>query len=164
MAISQTLVLVKPDGVSRGLIGNIMSRFEKRGLKIVGLKMTKIDKNFAQKHYTEDIAERRGQKVRDMLLNFITSHPVVAMCIEGVDAVENVRKIVGETQPLKAIPGTIRGDYAHISYSHASEKDMVVQNLVHASGNQEEAKAEVSLWFSIDELHEYKHSYEERVF
>jgi nucleoside-diphosphate kinase len=164
MGISQTLVLVKPDGIARGLIGEIISRFEKRGLKIVGLKMTKVDKDFAQQHYTEDITKRRGQKVRDMLLDFVTSSPIVAMCVEGVDAVENVRKIVGETQPMKALPGTIRGDFAHVSYDHADEKEMVVQNLVHASGNKEEAKMEVSLWFSIDDLHEYKNVHESRVF
>ena len=162
--IEQTLVLVKPDGVSRGLIGEIIARFERRGLKIIGLKMTEVDNDMAKKHYTEDIAKRRGQKVREMLLNFIVSGTVVAICIEGVDAVENVRKIVGETEPLKAMPGTIRGDYCHVSYSHADSKKMVVQNLVHASGSKEEAKAEVSLWFSIDELHDYKHSHEKHVF
>jgi len=162
--IEQTLVLVKPDGVERGLIGEIIHRFELRGLKIVGLKMVQIDKNFAQRHYTDDITKRRGEKVRNLLLDFITMGPVVAMCIEGVDAVENVRKLVGETQPMKALPGTIRGDYSHVSYSHCDEKGMAVRNLVHASANKEEAQAEVSLWFAIDELHEYKTIHEKHVF
>ena len=120
--IERTLVLVKPDGVERGLIGEILQRFEKRGLKIVALKMVKVDKDFAEQHYTEDITKRRGQHVRDALLNYVIEGPVVAMVIEGVHAVENVRKIVGDTEPKVALPGTIRGDFAHGSNSYADIK------------------------------------------
>jgi len=162
--IEQTLVLVKHDGVSRGLIGEIISRFERRGMKIIGLKMAHVDKDFAQKHYTEDITVRRGQKVRDMLLEFITVGPIVAMAIEGVDAVENVRKIVGETQPMKALPGTIRGDFAHISMKYASEKGSGGKNLIHASATKKEADDEIKLWFKKEELHTYKTVHEIHVF
>jgi nucleoside-diphosphate kinase len=163
MAIEQTLVLIKPDGVLRGLVGEIIKRFEQRGLKIVALKLTKIDYDFAKKHYTEDIAKRRGKHVRDQLLEFITSSPVVAMVIQGVDAIENVRKLCGDTESKKALPGTIRGDYSHVSYGHADEKKMAIKNLVHASSNPEDARNEISLWFSIDEIHNYRRSEEDQV-
>ena len=97
--IERTLVLIKPDGVKRSLIGECISRFERRGLKIVGMKMKRADKEFAMKHYTEDITKRRGEKVRNNLINFIISGPVVAMVVEGVHAVEAVRKIVGAPAP-----------------------------------------------------------------
>ena len=163
MAIEQTLVLIKPDGVKRGLIGEVISRFEKRGLKIVALKLDHVSKDHAQKHYTEDIAKRRGEHVRKRLLGFITSGPVVAMIIEGVDAIENVRKIVGATESKAALPGTIRGDFSHVSYSHADEKKMAVKNIIHASSDKNDAEYETKLWFSIDEIHDYKRSDEEQV-
>ncbi|MEK6955818.1 MAG: nucleoside-diphosphate kinase, partial [Nanoarchaeota archaeon] len=131
-------------------------RFENAGLKIVGMKMVWADKEKALKHYTEDITIRRGQAVRDRLLVLITEGPVLAICIEGIDSVEVVRKIVGSTEPKTAPPGTIRGDFAHMSYSHADDNDRAIPNLVHASGNREEAKFEVALWFSDKELHSYK--------
>lgn len=163
MSIQQTLVLIKPDGVARGLVGEIIKRFEQRGLKIVALKLTKVTKDLAQKHYTDDIAKRRGEKVRKRLLNFITSGPVVAMVVEGVDAVENVRKLCGETESKTALPGTIRGDYSHISFNHADDKNIAVKNLIHASGNEKDAEYEKKLWFSIDELHNYKRAEDEHV-
>ena len=163
MAVEQTLVLIKPDGVQRGLIGEVIKRFEQRGLKIVGLKLTKIDKDSSKKHYTEDITRRRGKEVRELLLDFIISSPVVAMVVEGVDAIENVRKLCGDTESRIALPGTIRGDFSHMSYKHANEKNMIVKNLVHASGNKEDAKNELALWFSVDELHSYKRADEEHV-
>jgi nucleoside-diphosphate kinase len=155
MAIEQTLVLVKPDGVQRGLAGEVIKRFEQRGLKIVGLKLTKAEEDLAKKHYTEDISKRRGEYVRNKLLKFLTSGPVIAIVVEGVDAIENVRKIVGDTESKKALPGTIRGDFSHLSFEHADAKEMPVKNLVHASANLEEAKSELSLWFSVDEIHDY---------
>lgn len=163
MAVEQTLVLIKPDGVQRGLIGEVIKRFEQRGLKIVGLKLTKVDEDSSKKHYTEDITRRRGKKVRELLLDFIISGPVVAMVVEGVDAIDNVRKLCGDTESKIALPGTIRGDFSHISYKHADEKNMVVKNLVHASGDKEDAKNELALWFSVDELHNYKRADEEHV-
>ncbi|MBU2616862.1 MAG: nucleoside-diphosphate kinase [Nanoarchaeota archaeon] len=163
MATEQTLVLIKPDGVQRGLIGEVIKRFEQRGLKIVGLKLTHADNDLAQRHYTEDITKRRGKKVRNKLLEFITSGPVIAMVIEGVSAIENVRKIVGETESKSAQPGTIRGDFSHVSYAHADEKGIPVKNIIHASSNEEDAKSELALWFSVDEIHSYKRSEDEHV-
>ena len=154
--IERTLVLVKPDGVQRCLVGEIVARFERAGLKLVGMRMVWCDKEHAMKHYTEDITLRRGEHVRRKLIDFLTEGPVVALCLEGIDAVEVVRKIVGSTEPKTAPPGTVRGDYAHMSYAHADASTRALPNLIHASGNREEAKAEVGLWFSEKELHSYK--------
>jgi len=163
MAIEQTLVLIKPDGVQRGLVGEVIKRFEQCGLKIVGLKLTHADNDLAQKHYTEDITKKWGEYVRNKLLKFLTSGPVIAIVVEGVDAIENVRKIVGDTESKSALPGTIRGDFSHISFEHADTKETPVKNLVHASANPEEAKQELGIWFSVDEIHDYKRSEDEHV-
>ncbi len=157
--IEQTLVLVKPDGVKRGLIGEIISRFEKRGLKIVGLKMVQVDPDFSKKHYAAHV----GKDFYEGLEKFITSGPVVAMVIEGVHAVEVVRKIVGSTEPKSAPVGTIRGDFAHTSLDYADSQGKSAENLIHASGNLEEANQEVALWFSVDELHSYRLAHEDHV-
>jgi nucleoside-diphosphate kinase len=154
--MQRTLVLIKPEGVQRHLVGKILNRFEEAGIKIIGMKQIWVDKEFAKKHYTEDIAERRGEKVREMLLNYITEGPVVAICFEGINVIENVRKIVGGTEPKSAPPGTIRGDFAHVSFAYADSNNLPVKNLIHASGNEEDAKNEVPLWFSEKELHSYK--------
>jgi nucleoside-diphosphate kinase len=154
--MEKTLVLIKPEGVQRHLVGKIISRFEDAGLKIIAMKQVWVDKEFAKKHYTEDIAERRGEKVREMLLDYITEGPVVAMVLQGVNAIENVRKIVGGTEPKSSPPGTIRGDFAHVSFAHADSNNIPVKNLIHASGNEEDAKNEVPLWFSEKEMHDYK--------
>jgi nucleoside-diphosphate kinase len=164
MAIQQTLVLVKPDGVERGLVGEVIKRFEQRGLKIVALKLTRVERSFAQKHYTEDITKRRGEKVRNMLIDYITSGPVVAMIVQGVDAIENVRKLCGSTESKAALPGTIRGDFTHVSFSHADAKGIPIKNVIHSSGNEEDAKNELALWFSVDEIFDYPLSYENNVF
>ena len=121
--IEQTLILVKPDGVKRSLIGDIIKRFEQRGLKIVGLKMVQIDSDFSKKHYAEHISKKfyRG------LEKFIVSGPVVAIVIEGINSIEVVRKIVGETEPKSASIGTIRGDYAHISYEQADKQKKAIR-------------------------------------
>lgn len=154
--IERTLVLVKPDGVQRALVGKIISRFEDAGLKMIGMKMQWIDSEFAGKHYTEDIAIRRGEAVRESLLKYIVEGPVVAMVLEGVNAIENVRKIVGGTEPKTAPPGTIRGDFCHVSFSYADDKSLPVKNLIHASGDAKDAEHEVPLWFTEEELHSYK--------
>lgn len=163
--IEQTLVLIKPDGLKRGLIGRIMSRFEDAGLKIVGLRMSQADEEFAKKHYTEDISRRRGEKVRQMLVDFLTLSPVVAMAIEGVGAVEIVRKIVGATEPREALPGTIRGDFQHISFAYCNdpEVEIVTKNLIHASADKKDAQVEMKLWFSKDELFKYKTVHEAEI-
>jgi len=154
--MERTLVLIKPEGVQRHLIGKIITRFEDANLKIVGMKQVWIDKEFAKKHYTEDIAKRRGEKVREKLLNYIATGPVIVIVLEGVNAIENVRKIVGETEPKSAPPGTIRGDFAHVSFAYADARETPVKNLIHASGDKKDAKNEISLWFDKKEIHSYK--------
>jgi nucleoside-diphosphate kinase len=152
--VERTLVLVKPDGVQRGLTGEILKRFENVGLKIVAMKMTWINEMFAEKHYS-DIKARHGQKIFDGLMEMITMGPVVAVVLEGVGAVEVVRKICGTTEPKTALPGTIRGDFAHVSIAYSNEVNQAVRNVVHASGNIEEAKNEIALWFIPEEIHDY---------
>jgi nucleoside-diphosphate kinase len=158
--MKRTLVLVKPDGVQRALIGRIIQKFEDAGLKIVGMKMKLIDRDFAKKHYSAHV----GKSMYPGLEDFIVSGPVIAMVLEGIHAVETVRKIVGSTEPKSALPGTIRGDFAQHSYDFADEKGMAIKNLIHASGNVEEANYEVKLWFAPDELHTYKTVHEIHVF
>lgn len=153
--VERTLVLLKPDAIQRSLMGRIISRFEDAGFKIIGMKMVFADREFALRHYTEDIAIRRGQHVRDKLVDFLQIGPVLAICIEGVNAIENVRKIVGSTEPKSAIPGTIRGDFAHVSYAYADAMNLAVKNLIHASADAKDAAHEVPLWFTKDELHTY---------
>ncbi|HLD79749.1 MAG TPA: nucleoside-diphosphate kinase [Candidatus Nanoarchaeia archaeon] len=161
--IERTLVLLKPDAVKRGLMGRVISRFEDAGLKVVGSKMVLINEEFGKKHYY-DIAARRGEKVLQVLLKFMTTGPVMALCLEGINAVENVRKLVGGTEPKSALPGTIRGDFAHVSFAYADNQGKAIENLIHASGNAEEAKQEISLWFKAEELHSYKTAHETHVF
>ena len=161
--IQKTLVLVKPDGVQRGLIGESLKRFEQRGFKIIALKLVKVDEEFAKKHYTEDITKRKGEVVRQNLLKFITSGPVVAMIIEGVNAIENIRKIVGPTESREALPGTIRGDFTHVSYSYCDQKNIPIKNIIHASANEEDAKSEIELWFSQKEIVSYKRCEDEHI-
>ena len=142
MAQQRTLVLVKPDGVQRGLVGEIFRRLERRGLKLVGLKLMRISNDIAARHY----AEHQGKPFYDGLLAFITSGPVVAMIWEGREAVTVVRSLMGSTDPLKAAPGTIRGDLA---------LDLGM-NLIHGSDSPTRAEAEMALFFSPSELHDYE--------
>lgn len=158
--IQKTLVLIKPDGVQRGLIGRIISRFEDAGLKIAGMKMVWINKDFAKKHYSAHV----GKSFYEGLEKFITSGPVVAMVIEGIEAIEVVRKIVGSTEPKKAMPGTIRGNFAHHSAAYTNTKNKAIANLIHASGTVEEAKQEINLWFKPEEIHMYKTVHEQHTF
>jgi len=190
--MEQTLVVLKPDAVARGICGEIISRFEKVGLKMVGCKLIKVSKELAEKHYPkerEEFIRGMGQKtldnykalgidvkkelstddsyqiglmIRQWLIEMITSGPVLAMVWQGAHAVELVRKIAGHTLPLQAAPGTIRGDYSFDSSYLANTGKRAIKNLLHASGNQEEAKYEVSLWFSEKELCQYERV-EERV-
>lgn len=161
--IEQTLILLKPDAVKRGLMGRIIGRFEDVGFKIVGAKMVCIDEEFGKRHYA-DVAQRRGEKVLQVLLKFMTTGPIVALCVEGINAVENVRKIVGGTEPKTALPGTIRGDFAHHSFKYTDEQGKAIENLIHASGSAEEAKTELALWFNSKELHGYKTVHEAHTF
>ncbi len=138
----RTLVLVKPDGVQRGLVGEVIHRLERRGLKLVALKMMRISPEHAARHY----AEHRGKPFYDGLIAFITSGPVVAMICEGKEAVSVVRSLMGATDPLKADPGTIRGDLA---LAH-------LMNLIHGSDSLARAEEEVKLFFKPEELLDYE--------
>ena len=133
MAIERTLVLVKPDGVQKGLIGEIISRFERLGLKIVGMQLMKVDEDLAARHYQE----HTDKPFYPALVSFITSGNVVAMALEGENAISLVRKLMGPTDPLDAPPGTIRGDYAV----------EITENIVHGSDGPESAVRETSLFF-----------------
>ena len=158
--IERTLVLLKPDAVQRSIMGNIISKFENAGLKIVGMKMKWVDPDFSKKHYSDHI----NKPFYKAFEAFITEGPVVALVIEGVQSVEIIRKMVGSTEPKKALPGTIRGDYAHHSYEYADKKGIAIKNLIHASDTIENANKEVSLWFTPEELHTYKTVHEMHVF
>jgi nucleoside-diphosphate kinase len=129
----RTLVLVKPDGVKKGLTGEIVSRLEKKGLKIAAMRMLQMDKALARKHY----AVHDGKPFFAGLVDFITSGPIVAVVVEGEKSVEVVRKLMGETDPVKAAPGTIRGDYGLD----------IGENLIHGSDSEENAQVEISLFF-----------------
>lgn len=157
--IERTLVLLKPDAIERGLVGKIIERFELVGLKIVAMKMVKVDENISKKHYKEHVDKPFYQSIEE----YITSGPVLAMVLEGVHAVEVVRKLVGPTEPRKAQPGTIRGDFAHISYAYADNKKIAVKNLIHASDSVESAKYEISVWFRDDEIISYESVHEKHV-
>jgi nucleoside-diphosphate kinase len=178
----RTLVLIKPDGVQRGLIGEIVKRFEQRGLKLSALKMVKGGEELIGKHYTDDLewlesvgkktrssfAEKGiemeetdkaiGLRIREWLMSYIGSGPVVAMVVEGNHAIEVVRKIVGPTEPRTAPAGTIRGDFSIDSYMLGDNLMRPVKNLIHASGNKKEAEEEIHVWFSEDEIHDYERS------
>jgi nucleoside-diphosphate kinase len=158
--IERTLVLIKPDGVERGLIGRVLSRFEDAGLKLTGMKMQWIDDAFSKKHYAAHVQKNFYRGLED----FIISGPVVALVLEGVHAIDLVRKMVGDTEPLKAAPGTIRGDFAAHSYAHADKKGIAVKNIIHASANKEDAAKEVGLWFESKELHSYTSVHERHTF
>ncbi len=157
--MEKSLVLLKPDALDRGIVGEIIHRFERVGLKIVGMKMVVASEETAKKHYTEDLAQRRGAAVRTLMIDMISSGPIVAIALEGVEAVEVVRKMVGATEPKSAAPGTIRGDFAHVSFKHADEHKMGVFNLIHASGSKEEGETEVAVWFKPEELVSHDPSY-----
>ena len=160
--MEQTLILLKPDALKRGLIGEVLTRFEKAGLKIVGMKMVAPDDAHYHHHYEtiSKLISRRGQEVFDRNASFMMSGPVIAAILEGVEAVETVRKIVGDTEPKSALPGTIRGDYAHVSIQHSNNKDSALPNLIHASGDSNEAKQEIAHWFTKDELFSYQTAHE----
>ena len=150
--MERTLIIFKPDSIKRGLVGEILSRFEKVGLKVVGSKMVRPDEAHFHHHYEaiSNLVSRRGQKVFDVTLGMMQESPVIAMVLEGVEAVSLVRKMIGTTEPKSALPGTIRGDYAHMSYGHG------IPNILHASGDETEAAAEIKHWFNDSELFDYQ--------
>lgn len=160
MEKERTLVLVKPEGVTRHLVGRVLTRFEDAGLKIIAMKMLWIDREMAGKHYGVEIAEKHGEKVRESLLGHITEGPIIAMILEGADAIAVTRKLVGSTYPSEALPGTIRGDFGHISKMYANTNEMPVRNLIHASADKDDAEKEIALWFTKDEMHSYTTTHE----
>lgn len=179
--MEKTLVLVKPDGVQRNLIGEIISRLERSGLKLVAMKMMKADEKLVEKHYTidpkwfENVGNKAiesykkkgmtppnsdpiavGKEVLERLKKYITAGPVVAMIWEGSSAVPLVRKICGGTEPLSAQAGTIRGDFTPESYQLADGAERAIRNLVHASGSAGEAEKEIPLWFDKKDILSYQ--------
>ena len=189
----RTFLMVKPDGVKRGLIGETISRLEKRGLKIIALSMVTPTRKQIDDHYPKSeawitrLGERTlstyaqynwdpikelgtkdsakiGKMVRNWVLEYMTSGPVVKMVVEGIHAIDMVRKICGNTMPYKADMGTIRGDFSIDSAALASREKRAIYNLVHASETLEEVANEMSRWISKDEIHDYKRSDEDIMF
>jgi len=156
--MERTLIIFKPDSVMRGIVGEVLSRFEKAGLKIVGMKMLSPDYNHFYEHYEGigTLKTRKGEEIFESQLRNMQQGPVIAMVLEGVDAVDTVRKMVGATEPKSALPGTIRGDYAHVSYGQANASGKSVSNVLHASADAAEAKQEIGHWFSDSEMFEYE--------
>lgn len=152
--LERTFVAIKPDAVQRGITGQILHRLERSGMRLSAMKMIQADDETLQEHYSEHV----GKDFYEGLREFMKEGPIIAMVWEGVNAVENIRKIVGDTAPKEARPGTIRGDFAHISFEHADEEGKAVKNIIHASGNHEEAKKEVKIWFDEEEIHNYTRS------
>lgn len=161
--MEQTLIIFKPDAVMRGIVGQILSRFERIGLKIVAVKMIEPGHEHYEEHYEGigALKTRKGKEIFESQIATMQDGPVIAMVFEGVEAVETVRKMVGDTQPKSAQPGTIRGDFAHVSYGQAASAGRGVANLVHASADLKEAEKEIKHWFSPEELHDYRAVHEQ---
>ncbi len=155
--VERTLVVFKPDAVQRGVIGEILTRFERVGLKIVGTKMLAPTKDHYHAHYEAigKMITRRGEEAFNYTLDYMTQGPVVAMVFEGVEAVSLVRKMVGATEPKQAAPGTIRGDFSHMSFGYANLIHQGTPNLIHASGDPVEAEQEIAHWFRPAEIYNY---------
>lgn len=193
-SIERTVVLVKPDGVKRGIVGEVMSRFEKVGLKISALKMVWVKEDLVKQHYPDDRIEflrgmgektlktyaefgkdpqeelgtkdalQIGRLVNSWNIEFLSSGPIVAVLLEGHNAIANVRQMAGNTLPSFAAPGTIRGDYSLDSPVFANQRKRAVRNIIHASGSVEEARYEEELWFHRNEIHSYKRAEEDIMF
>lgn len=160
--MERTLIILKPDALQRGIAGEIITRFERVGLKMVASKMLAPGYDHYFHHYETigQMVSRRGQKAFDVTLDLMQAGPVMAIVLEGVEAVSQVRKMVGTTEPKSAAPGTIRGDFAHISFSYADTMEQGIANLIHASGDPEEAEKEINHWFSDAELFSYDAGHE----
>lgn len=180
--LERTLVLLKPDAVARGLIGEIISRFERAGLKLVALKMVHASHDDVDKHYalTEEwmrgVFEKAkakyellgqnfpfadhvayGAEIKRGLVEFLKSAPIIALVLQGESAVSLVRKLCGATEPASAAPGTIRGDFSPDTYALSNAQNRPMRNLVHASGTVAEAEREIAVWFTDVELYAYEH-------
>jgi len=154
--MERTLIVFKPDSIQRGLVGEILSRFEKVGLKIVAMKMLSPDYDHYYHHYETigKMVSRRGKAQFDVQLGAMQEGPVIAAVLQGVEAVSLVRKMVGATNAKEAAPGTIRGDYAHASLDYVNAHNVALPTLVHASGDADEAKLEIEHWFAESEIFE----------
>lgn len=163
--MERTLIVFKPDALQRGIVGEVLSRFEKVGLKLIGLKMLAPNQDHFHAHYEGigGVRTRHGKDVFDVTLFNMMEGPVIAGVLEGVHAVELVRKMVGSTEPGKAQPGTIRGDYAHSNFAFANTLGRTLPNVIHASATVDEADKEVALWFSAPELFQYQTVHEKAV-
>jgi len=178
--IEKTLAIIKPDGVQRGLVGDILARFERAGMKIVAMRMVWPDTKLVGQHYADDEEYHKsvgakalenakssglemnesaleiGKRVREANMRYMSSGPVLALVLEGNTAVETVRNIIGGTNPLTADVGTIRGDLTIDDFAQADVEGRSVRNLMHASGDTDEADREIALWFEKPDLHEYQ--------
>lgn len=155
--MERTLIIFKPDALQRSIVGEIITRFERVGLKIVAAKIIKPTEEQYYYHYETigKMISRRGREAFDVTLAFMQAGPVLAMVLEGIEAVSLVRKMVGTTEPKTAEPGTIRGDYSHISFTFAIKNSISIPNLIHASGDVDEAEQEIKHWFMDEEIFEY---------
>ncbi len=189
----RTLVLVKPDGVVRGLTGEVLQRIERRGLKVVALKMVHVERGHLERHFPDDpewmarlgdkglktFAEYKidpkehmgtddrmeiGKKVKESLFEYMASGPIVALVVEGLHAIDMVRKLAGNTLPVFADMGTVRGDFSVDSPAIANVEGRAIKNIMHASETPEEAKNEIDLWFEKNELHSYRRADEAAMF
>jgi len=153
--MERTLIILKPDTIQRGLVGEIITRFERAGIKIVGMKMVSPDEEHFHKHYEgiSNLISRWGEDIYNVTLSQMTEAPVIAFVLEGIEVVQHVRKMVGTTDPKDSAPGTIRGDYTHITRAYSNPRGSTLPNLLHASGNPEEAEQEIALWFKDEELY-----------
>ncbi|MGF7228523.1 MAG: nucleoside-diphosphate kinase [Candidatus Saccharibacteria bacterium] len=160
--MERTLIIFKPDAVMRGIVGEILTRFEKVGLKIVATKMLQPGDEHYFEHYEGigTLKTRKGADIFETQLQEMQQGPVIAMVLEGINAVAQVRKMVGDTEPKSAAPGTIRGDYAHMTYGHASAAQRGVPNVIHASADPGEAVKEIAHWFADSEIFAYENVHE----
>ncbi|MDE0243126.1 MAG: nucleoside-diphosphate kinase [Candidatus Kaiserbacteria bacterium] len=178
----RTLVILKPDSIQRALVGEIIRRFERVGLKLTALKMVVADADMVEQHYLAEptwreqvgkkilenkggesdgkTAEELGDAVLQQLKRFMTAGPIIVMILEGAGAVPLVRKLVGSTEPLSSDVGTIRGDFVLDSYQLADGSGRAIRNAIHASGTPEEAEREIAIWFTSDEIVSYQTVYE----
>lgn len=154
--LERTLIILKPDTIQRGLVGEIITRFERAGIKIIAMKMVAPDELHFHKHYEgiSNLISRWGEDIYNVALAQMTESPVIAFVLEGVEVVSYVRKLVGTTDPKESAPGTIRGDYTHITRGYTNPIGATLPNILHASGNAEEAAQEIELWFDKSEIYD----------
>ena len=154
-AFERTLIILKPDTLQRGLVGEVISRFERAGLKIIAMKMVAPDELHFHKHYEgiSNLISRWGEDIYNVTLSQMTETPVIVFVLEGIESVSYVRKLVGTTDPKDSAPGTIRGDYTHVTRSYTNPIGATLPNILHASGNPEEAAKEIALWFEDSDIY-----------